>query len=292
MDVMDNYKKVKKVLWIILIANMIVALIKVSIGTIINSTSIMADGFHSLGDGSSNIVGLIGIHFASKPVDEDHPYGHGKFEMLTGLFIAGMLFMIGIKIMVDALSRFFNPTPLQISLQSLLLLLFTLCINIFVSQVEYHMGKKLYSQILISDSIHTRSDVYVSAGVLFTLLCIILGLPPVIDSIASLIVAVFILHGAYEIFRDNSCILLDQAAVDTCEIRNIVMSFDLVKDAHNIRSRGSQNELFIDMHIMTEPTLSVEKSHKLMHNIEEKIQEEIKNNVEIIIHLEPYNKQK
>ena len=285
----DIYKKVRQVLWIILFANLGVAALKIVLGTIIKSTSMTADGFHSLTDGSSNIVGLIGIRLASKPVDEDHPYGHRKFETLTGLFIAGMLFFIGGKIILDAVSRFSNPVIPIITIDSLIVLLATLCINIFVSVYEYKKGKKLGSRILISDSMHTRSDIYVSIGVLVTLICIKAGLPPIIDPIASLIVAGFIIFAAYEIYRDNCDVLVDKAAVDTEKIKEIALSFEQVKDTHNIRSRGSENDLHIDMHIMTEPHMSVEESHVLIHNIEEQIQKEINKNVQVIVHLEPFN---
>lgn len=284
-----NYKKVSQVLWLILFANLGVAVLKIAIGTIIQSASMTADGFHSLTDGSSNIVGLIGIRFASKPVDNDHPYGHSKFETLAGLFIAGMLFLIGGKIILDAINRFMDPVIPEITMGSLAVLLITLCINIFVCVYEYKAGRKLGSQILISDSMHTRSDIYVSIGVLVTLVCIKIGIPPIIDSMASLIVAGFIIFAAYDIFKDNSDVLVDKAAVDTEKIRHITLSFEEVKDTHKIRSRGSANDLHIDMHIVIEAEMSIKESHVLIHNIEEKIRKEINKNVQVIAHLEPYN---
>lgn len=287
---MSDFKKVKQILLIILSANLIVAVLKIVMGSIVNSTSMTADGFHSLTDGSSNIIGLIGIHFASKPVDEDHPYGHNKFEILAGLFISAMLFFIGGKVISEAVNRLFNPVLLSITLESIILLLLTLCINIFVCVFEYRKGKKLNSQILISDSMHTRSDIFISLGVLISIICIKLGLPSVIDPIASFVVAGFIFHTAYEIFKFNSGILVDKAVVDTDTIRSIVLSFEEVKDIHKIRSRGSENDIHIDMHIMIEPNISVEVSHELMHNIEERIRQDINNNIQLIVHLEPYDK--
>lgn len=284
----DNYKKVKRVLLIILVANLLVALLKIVIGNIIKSNSMTADGFHSLTDGSSNIVGLIGIYFASKPVDKEHPYGHGKSEMLAGLFISIMLFIIGVKVITSAINRILNPIMPEITIESLIILLFTLGINIFVSKYEYAKGETLDSKILISDSIHTRSDIYVSIGVLITLICIKFGLPSVIDSIASFIVAGFIIHASYEIFIDNSGILLDKAAIDINKIEDIVLGFEQVKNTHYIRSRGYGNALFVDMHIMTEPKMSVECSHELIHLIEDKIRNEINRNIQLIAHLEPF----
>ena len=284
----QNYKKIKHVLWIILFANLAVAFIKIIIGTLIRSTSMTADGYHSLTDGSSNIVGLVGIYLASKPMDDNHPYGHRKFEMMAGLFIAGMLFLICGKIIVEAINRIINPVETEVTVISMISLLVTLIINVFVCVFEYRAGKKLNSQILVSDSMHTRSDVFVSFGVLVTLICIRLGLPMIIDPIVSFVVAGFIIYAAIEIFKDNSSILLDKAVVDTKQLKDIAMEFDQVKDIHNIRSRGSINDLYIDMHIMTEPELSVEKSHKLTHNIEDKIKENINANAQLIAHIEPY----
>lgn len=285
-----NYRKVKLVLCIILFANLAVAALKITIGILVKSTSMTADGFHSLTDGSSNIAGLIGIQFASKPIDECHPYGHKKFEMVAGLFIALMLFIIVARIIWEAILRLFQSVRPEVSKENILLLVLSLCINIFVSIFEYKHGKKLGSQILISDSMHTRSDIYVSIGVLVTLIGIHYGLPAIIDPIASFIVAGFILHAAIEIFKDNSGILLDKAAADKEQIRDIAMSFEQVKHIHCIRSRGSDNDLYIDMHIMTEPEMSVEQSHELTHSIENKIREKINQNAQVIVHLEPYMK--
>lgn len=284
----NNVKRVRNVLLVILGANLLVAALKIVIGSLIKSTSMSADGFHSLSDGSSNIVGLIGIWYASKPVDTDHPYGHRKFETLAGLFIGGMLAVVGINVMIEAFKRFFHPVVPSITIESIITLVVTLGINIFVSTYEFKEGKKLNSQILISDSLHTRSDIYVSLGVLVTLLCISFGLPAIIDPIASVIVALFIFHAAYEIFIENSGVLLDKATVDSEKVREIVLTFPEVKDIHQIRSRGMADEMFIDLHVMTEPSMSVAASHVLIHSIEDKMREDLSENTQVIVHLEPY----
>jgi cation diffusion facilitator family transporter len=247
-----------------------------------------ADGFHSLTDGASNVIGLIGINFASKPVDDDHPYGHKKFETLAGLFIAGMLLFIGGKIIFSAITRFINPIVPNVTLESLITLLITLGVNIFVCTYENRQGKKLKSNILISDSLHTKSDIYVSIGVIITLICVKLGLPPIIDPIASLVVSGFILYAAYEIFKATSDVLVDKAVIDTNRVREICMEFDQVKGVHKIRSRGCENDIYIDMHLLTEPYMSIEQSHELIHTIEKRMQNEIDENIQIITHIEPF----
>lgn len=284
----QNYKKIKHILWIILFANLAVAFIKIIIGTLIGSVSMSADGYHSLTDGSANIVGLVGIYLASKPIDENHPYGYRKFEMMAGLLIAGMLFLICGKNIVESINRIINPVIPEVNALSLILLFITLIINVFVCIIEYKAGIKLNSQILVSDSMHTRSDVFVSFGVLVTLISIRCGLPMIVDPIVSFVVVCFIVHAAIGVFKDNSSILLDKAVVDSKQIIDIAMGFEQVKDIHNIRSRGSMNDLYIDMHIMTEPELSVEISHELTHRIEDKIKESINPNTQLIAHVEPY----
>lgn len=284
----DNFNKIKRVLWIIMAANVVAAIVKILVGAIIKSASMTADGFHSITDGSSNIVGLIAISFASKPVDKEHPYGHRKFETLAGLVIAGMLAFIGGKVIVDAASRFFHPVAPSVSLESLVVLLLTLVLNVFVSKYEYREGKKLGSQILICDSMHTRSDIYISAGVLATLAGVKLGLPAIIDPIASVVVSGFILHAAWEIFSTTSGILLDRAVIDTEKVREIVLGFDQVRDVHKIRSRGSEYDLYIDIHIMTDPSMSVEDSHSLTHDMEQRMKDVLKTKVELTVHIEPF----
>ncbi|EQF26359.1 cation diffusion facilitator transporter family protein [Clostridioides difficile CD160] len=285
---MDNYKKVKQVLWIILFANFAVALLKIIIGNQIKSYSMTADGFHSLSDGASNIVGIIGIFFASKPKDKNHPYGHKKFEIITSLFISGMLFVIAIKIILSAVSRISNPITPSITIESLIALIITLFINIFVCIYEYRIGTKLNSYVLISDSLHTRSDIFVSLGVLITLVGVKLGFPVIIESIVPIIISAFIIYSAYGIFRPSIGILVDRVAVDEDYIREIVFEFNEVRDVHNIRSRGSKSSIYIDMHVMVDPFISIEQSHALTHKIEKQIQEEINENAQVIVHIEPF----
>lgn len=283
-----NYKKVKQVLLIILFANLGVALLKIIIGNSIKSASMTADGFHSISDGTSNIVGLIGIALASKPIDKEHPYGHNKFEVISGLFIGGMLLFLGFKIIIDAVIRFKNPVTPTITMVSLIVLIVTLLINVLVCTYEYRIGKKLNSYILVSDSLHTKSDIFVSIGVLMTLVGVKLGLPAIIDPIASLVVAGFILHASYEVFKSTIDVLVDTAIIDEDDIREVLKEFKTIKSVHKIRSRGSESNVHIDMHIMVDPNLTVEDSHVLNHNIEDLIQAKINKSAQVIVHTEPY----
>ncbi len=288
----DRFKEIKRVLWVILFANIFVALLKIIIGNKIKSSSMTADGFHSLTDGTSNIIGIVGIGYALKPKDEDHPYGHKKFETLAGLGIAMMLFFVSVDIIKNAFGKLLNPTPSNVSIESIIALVITLIINIFVTTYENKKGKELNSDILIADASHTRSDIFVSIGVLGTLLALKFGFPPIIDPIVSLIVAALIIHAGYEIFRDTSSILVDKFVVDNDKISQIIKDFPEVKNIHRIRSRGREDDMFLDLHVMVDENTTVKEAHLLVHKIERKIKEEINENAEVIIHIEPYDGRK
>lgn len=283
-----SMKKVRQILLLILAANLLVAAVKILIGQMIQSTSLTADGFHSFTDGISNVVGLIGIWLAAQPIDENHPYGHRKYEFLTGLFIGFILLLIASFVLYEAGQRFLHPVTPDISNVSLIALLATLVVNLFVCTYEYRQGKKLGSAILIADSMHTRSDVYVSLSVLFTLLAIRFGFPPIIDPLASLLVVGFIIKAAFGIIRSTSEVLVDAAVADTERIREIALSFASVRGVHDIRSRGSEQDLHIDMHILVDPRMGVADSHRLSHAVEDKICEELHPGAKVIIHIEPF----
>ena len=286
----STLQKIKWVLWVILFANLAVAVVKIVVGQLIQSASLTADGFHSLTDGISNVVGLIGIQFASQPIDEKHPYGHRKYEFLTGLFIGFMLLIIAALVLYEAVNKFLQPVAPDITVVSLVALIATLIINIFVCIYEYRKGLQLGSAILISDSLHTRSDVFVSISVLFTLLGIKFGLPPIIDPIASLVVAAFIIRAAIEIIQSTSEVLVDKAVADSDTIRNIALAFPEVHGVHDIRSRGTEQELYIDMHVLIDPNMEIQDSHKLCHEVEQKICQELQVKARVMIHMEPFRK--
>ena len=284
----ENCKKVRLVLWLIFFANLGVALTKIIVGNLINSSSLSADGIHSISDGMSNIVGLIGISIASAPVDKEHPYGHKKFEIMASLFIGGMLLFLGGKILYTSINRFMYPTAPSISFISLISLVLTIIVNICVTKYERKKGEEYNSYTLISDSIHTKSDILISIGVLISLLGIKLGLPNVLDPIISIVISFFIFYASYEIFKESIGVLSDKAVIESDEIIEVVKSFEQVQDIHKIRSRGCMNDIYIDMHIMIDPNMSISESHLLTHKIEEEIKTKINNNCQVIIHVEPY----
>lgn len=286
-----NYKDVRKVLFYILILNIAVALAKVIYGTMTKTASMVADGYHSFSDGTSNIVGLIGIWIASKPPDDSHPYGHQKVETLSTIFIAILLFFVSSDIIIGAYGKFKNPIEPSINIGSFIVMIVTLVINLFVVSYETKQGEKLKSSILISDAKHTQSDVYVSLSVIVSLIAIKLGYP-IVDSIVSVFIGILILKAGIEILINAINILLDGRMINPNEICAKVLEHPEVDYCHKIRTRGKENQIMIDLHIGIEENQTIKHGHEISHDIENLLIREFEGVSEVIIHLEPAIKNK
>lgn len=281
------YRSVKKLLWIILVANFVVALIKISIGIICKSQSVIADGIHSFADGTSNIVGLIGIWLASKPRDEKHPYGHGKFEILASLFIGLMLAIMSIRMISRAILSFQNPVVIKITVVEALLMIVTMIINTIVAVSEYRRGKQLGSIILVTDSLHTRGDILISFVVFLGVIGINLGIPVWVDGLMSILVAIAVIVSAWQIIKNCIDVLVDSVAVDSNEVKSLLMTIPGVYDVHQVRSRGELSHTFIDLHVIVSPEENIVNVHGLSHKLEAILKEHFGDNTEVTIHLEP-----
>ena len=286
-----HFKTIRKILIGILILNWAVAAVKLVIGSLTGSASVMADGFNALSDGSTNVIGLIGVALASKPSDEEHPYGHHKIETLTTLGVVVLLGVVSVQITTSAIAKFIQPSLPNVSPLDLVFLVGTLLVNLWVVWYERRRGHQLRSSLLIADALHTQSAVYVSIGVLLTLGWVMLEWPlaPYIDPFMSLIVVGFILKEAWAIFKENSGMLLDEAQVDPKIIQSIVMADPRVKGVHQIRSRGTLTVLDIDLHVLVDPTMRIDEAHPLTHDLESALNDHFDQEVRTIIHLEPYS---
>lgn len=286
----SNYKKISKVLGIILIFNVIVSVTKIVVGLRTQSGSILADGFHSLSDGFNNIIGIVALFFAYRPADENHPYGHRKLEMVLSLGIGVILILLSYNLFNNTILNINDPVDINITLTSIILLAFTIIINIFVTIYELKKGKELNSSFLISDAKHTLSDVYISISVLISSIGIkYLGFSSNFDIILSFIVIIIILKTAFQVIKDAINILSDTRLIDPDQITKLIYTFSEVKDIHMIRSRGLEGYGFIDLHIMVDEDMTVKEAHKLNHDIIDLLRKNIFTELEIHIHIEPYS---
>lgn len=286
-DIRSHYKKVRKVLIWVLLLNWLVAAAKIILGLFSRSSSITADGFHSLSDGTSNLIGLIGINLACHPKDEKHPYGHRKFETLFSLSIAALLFFVAFNLAKEGISRINHPVTPDINFLSFTLMAVTLGINIGVMLYENKKGRQLKSDILIADSLHTRADIFTSLTVIISLLAVKLGYP-VFDPIATIVIALFIAIAGFGILKEGSQVLCDAVVIGDIEsIENIVLGVRGVKSCHKIRTRGRPDDIYIDLHVQLRADTHLDVAHKISYSIEDAIKKAIPEVAEVLVHLEP-----
>ncbi len=269
----------------VLFLNFAVALAKIIYGYWTNSLSIISDGFHSLFDGASNVIGIIGITIASLPPDKIHTYGHEKFETFASLGIAFLLFITCFEILQSAIGRFYNPEIPDITLLSFIIMGITLIVNLIVSWYENKQGERLKSSILIADAKHTRSDVYVSLAVILGFIAIQMGFS-IVDPIIAILIAILIAKMGIEVIKSSSSVLLDTAPLDEETIRSIVCSIPKVKESHRIRSRGLPSHIYVDLHVSLESS-SVSEAHEIAHQVEDKLKSSIPEIEDVVVHIEP-----
>ncbi|HIE34198.1 MAG TPA: cation transporter [Candidatus Altiarchaeales archaeon] len=282
----DRFKESSKVLIITLLLNILVSALKLFFGLIANSLSMIADAMHSLFDSSSNIIGLVALKFASMPPDEEHPYGHQKFENFATLGIAMLIFLTCFEIIQSAIGRFQEMIQPNITPLTFYILFLCLTINIGTALYERKKGNELNSGILIADSYHTGSDILASISVITGFILIKLGYP-IFDPIIALIIAGLIGISGYRIVKRSSKTLCDASVVNPTDIEKIALNVAGVRSCHKIRTRGTDNETYIDLHIRIDPNTTVEYGHRISHRVSERIKEKICGVKDITIHIEP-----
>jgi cation diffusion facilitator family transporter len=281
-----RHQAVARVLVLVLVLNLAVAAAKLLLGYATGAVSIMSDGFHSLADSASNIIGLVGLRAARKPPDADHPYGHRKFETLAAAGIFIFLVFAVLEIGRAALHRLASPSPPDVTWVSFGVMIATLIVNMAVVRYEGGQGRQLKSELLLADSVHTRSDVFATVGVLISLTAVALGFP-LLDPISGVAIAILIARTSYEIARDASGILSDRAAMDEDHIRRTVMSVPEVLGCHRIRTRGSADHVFLDLHIWFPPAMPLRTAHSISHDVKDRLMEQFPQIADAIIHIEP-----
>ncbi len=290
----DAYRRgVRRVLFVTLSLNIIVVIGKLIAGLLAGSLSVISDAIHSSVDSLNNVVGLVVMKYATAAPDENHPYGHAKFETLAAFAIAGFLFVTCYEIGSSALKKLFSgdaPAP-QITALTFGVMIGTIILNIVVTVYERREGKRLRSEFLIADAIHTRSDVLVSCSVLVGLFLIKLGYVW-LDPVVSLGLAVFIAWNGYQIFKATVPVLVDAAPVQPARIAEIVESVPGVHSVHDVRTRANGGEMFIEMHLHVSPDIESDHvaSHAITEEVEKRLEQEF-GRVTATIHVEPLPEQ-
>ncbi len=279
--------RVKRVLWAILFLNWLVAGAKWVVGWNIGSVALLADGTHSVLDGTSNIVGIVGLSLAARPPDQDHPYGHRRFESVAALAIGGLIAIAFVEIIRQLIAGLTGQAePPEVTWPAVIVVTATILINIAISRYESREGRRLNSALLCADAAHTKSDAAAATTVLLSLGAVALGIPWA-DLVGAAIVAVFIASTAWRVLSDNFQVLADAAQLDPHEVREVALGVAGVRGAHRIRSRGGAQDVHVDLHIHLDPAMTLREAHEKTHQVMAALQRRFPEVADVVIHTEP-----
>jgi cation diffusion facilitator family transporter len=276
-----------RVLVRVLLLNLAVALAKITFGYASGAISILSDGFHSLTDAASNIVGLIGIRAAQQPPDDDHPYGHRKYETVAAAAVTVFLLLVMLEVLRNAFNHLTGRTsPRTVSPASFVVMIVTVGVNLFVMWYESREAERLASEVLLADALQTRGDVWASTTVIAALIGARAGVP-ILDPLAALVVAVFIGYAGYQIARTTTGILSDRIVISDADLQRVVMTVPGVLGCHRIRTRGSVDHVFLDLHVWLPADMRLTDAHDLSHVVKDRLMARYPQIADAIIHIEP-----
>jgi cation diffusion facilitator family transporter len=282
-----RYAAVARVLAQVLVLNLGVALAKIAFGYASGAISILSDGFHSLVDAGSNVVGLIGVRAAATPPDDDHPYGHRKYETVAAAAVVLFLVIVVLEVVRNAVNHLSGrAAPREISGAGFAVMLITLAANLVVIRYESREASRLSSEVLLADAMQTRGDVWTSLAVIGALIGARLGWP-ILDPVAALLVAGFIGYAGYQVARATTRILSDRVVMSGADLQRVVLSVPGVLGCHQIRTRGSADHVFLDLHVWLPPELPLSAAHALSHAVKDRLMARYPQIADAVIHIEP-----
>lgn len=292
---MNREKKIFKVTIVGALCNVVLVAFKFVAGIVGNSAAMVADAVHSLSDFVTDVIVLVFVKISNKPHDDEHRYGHGKFETLATVLVGLVLIGVGMKILmagVKDIYSFFNGEMLD---SPGYIALIVALLSIVVKEGLYHytlrVGKRENSQVVVANAWHHRSDALSSIGVAVGVGgAILLGEKwQVLDSVAAVIVSVFILRSALQIMKPGFDELMEKSLPRDVEkrIEEIILSFDGVSQPHNLRTRRIGNYCAVDVHIRMDGWITLSEAHEKTTEIEGALKEYLGEGAYIYIHMEP-----
>jgi len=283
---------IRKATWVGSIANVALALLKITVGKITGSQALIADGVHSFSDLVTDTAILIGSRYWTAPADKEHPYGHGRFETLTNIFIGIILAIVGIGIGWDSINSIGNEAKTNPGM-----LAFGAAIaSILVKEILYRwtviQAKKINSRALHANAWHHRSDALSSLPVAIAVIANYF-VPDLhyLDQVAALLVTAMILKAAFEILWP-AIMEITEAEADS-DIENKIQQYASensdIREVHAIRSRRTGSSILLDFHLLVDPDMSVDKAHEITEDFKSHILKHLDEVIDVIIHIEPYN---
>lgn len=270
-----------------IVCNCLLTVLKLVIGLLVGSMAIIADGVNNLSDAASSVMTLLGFRMAQRPADKQHPYGHARYEYLSGLAVAALILLIGAELVKSSIAKIINPEPIDISAATIALLAASVAVKLWMSGFYKTLGKKINSTALYATSVDSRNDVISTCAVLLgCLVNYLFGLN--IDGYVGLAVAIFILYSSVGIAKDTISPLLGQQADDELvdKITELVLSHEKVLGVHDLLVHDyGPGRCYASAHV----ELSADEDPMACHDIIDDIECDVleKMNVHFVIHYDP-----
>jgi cation diffusion facilitator family transporter len=282
---MGNNEKKVKVAQLSIISNTSLIVMKIIVGVFSGSVSILSEAIHSGLDLIAAIISYFSVRISGIPADNDHPYGHGKYENVSGVIEALLIFIAAIWIMYEASKKIMHRDKIEALGWGFAIMVISALINFYISRRLYKVARETDSIALEADALHLKTDVYTSAGVSIGLLLILITGKTILDPIIAILVALFIIRESYVLLRNAYNPLLDASLpeneIET--IRTILESNSI--SYHNLRTRKSGSQKFVDLHVEMPELTPLKEVHEKCDEIEALIKAEI-SNTEVNIHME------
>lgn len=285
-DARDRTAQVKRVLIGLLVANLGVVGAKFVIGLTSGSLAVLSDALHSTVDALNNILAFAVVVVAARAPDDEHPYGHSKFETVGALAIVVFLSISGFELVRGAVTRLVAGAAVpRVGAAQIAILAGTLVVNIVVARYEAARGRALGSHLLLADAAHTKGDVFITVGVLIGVLAVRAGYP-IADPIVALLVAGAIAMVAWEIIGHALPVLVDEHVVPAPEIKAAAEGVNGVRQAYAIRSRGAPTRRFAELTIAVDGAATVTAAHGIADAVEHRLRDGLGLH-EVVVHVEP-----
>ena len=267
-------EKIYKPIWVSIIGNILLALIKLTAGFLYSSIALISDGVHSFSDIVTSVIGYAGIKVSTKPPDSSHPFGHSRFEPLVAFLIGEALLIVAYEIGRDAFHRIIQGGNIEVNSLMLGITIFSIISKEAMFQYSARIGRMLNNQILIADAYHHRSDALSSVAVLIGLSAQKLGFPHG-DSLAALVVAILLVKVSIGIILKNIRYLTGQApSLEVCEkIKKVVLDVPHVLGVHDLRAHYVGNKLHTEIHIEVSPELTLKEAHDISEEVKRRVEE-------------------
>jgi cation diffusion facilitator family transporter len=260
---------------------------KILIGMIAGSIAIISDGINNLADASSSVITLIGFKLASMPEDKDHPYGHARYEYLTGLLISVLIIVVGVQLLKSSFLKVLNPDPISFSYVTVIVLAVAIVIKLWQARFNITIGKKIHSSALIATGTDSRNDVISTTAVLISVLVFqYTGLQ--IDGYMGCLVAVFIVWSGCQLVKETSSPLLGEAPepelVDA--IMEAISREPDILGTHDLRVHNyGPGKTFASIHAEVDARGSLVEVHDMIDRVEHAVQDAL--HIELVIHMDP-----